>query len=86
MKGINGQSLGISIMTAFFVLICGLLFINFLMPAISTFRGELNCASPSDITDGQKLLCLVVGITIPYWIILVFSVVIGLITSRLLLK
>ena len=82
----RGQTLGISIMTAIFVLVVGLMFLNFLTPEITTFRTDLNCATPSDITDGEKLICLVSGITIPYWILLVFSVVIGIITSRLLLK
>jgi len=82
----KAQSLGLSIISGIFVLIVGFLFLNFLMPEISTFRIDLNCASPSDITDGTKLLCLVGDIIVPYWIILVFSVVIGLITARLLLK
>jgi len=82
----QAQSLGLSIMSAIFILIIGFLFLNFLMPEITDFRIELNCASPSDITDGTKLLCLVGDIIVPYWIILVFSVVIGLITMRLLMK
>ena len=81
----KGQSLGLAIMSGIFVLIIGLMCVNFLMPSITDFRTELNCASPDDITDGTKLLCLVTDATVPYWIMLVFSVVIGGITARLLL-
>ena len=81
----RGQTLGVSIMTAIFVIIVGLMFVNFLMPEISNFREDMNCASADTISDGTKLLCLVTDATIPYWIMLVLSTTIGLITARLLL-
>ena len=79
----KGQSLGLGIMSAIFVFIVGIMFINFIMPEVSTARTELNCADASNISDGTKLLCLVVGTTIPYWIILIFSIAIGFITARM---
>lgn len=81
----RGQSLGISIMSSIFVLIIGLMMVNFLMPEINDFRTNMLCAYPDSISDGTKLLCLVTDAAIPYWIVLVLSVVIGLITARLLL-
>lgn len=81
----QGQTLALSIMSAIFVLLIGLLIVNFIMPEVTNARINLNCATPDAITDGTKLLCLAIDTTVIYWIILVFSVVIGLITSRLLL-
>lgn len=81
----KGQTLGLAILSSIVVLIIGLMFINFLTPEIDNFRSNMNCASPDDIRDGVKLLCLAVDGTVPYWILLVFSVVIGGITARLLL-
>lgn len=79
----KGQSLGLAIMASIFVLIVGLMAVNFLMPEITDFRANMNCANPSQISDGVKLLCLTSDATIPYWIVLVFSLVIGGITARL---
>lgn len=79
----KGQSLGLGIMSAIFVLIIGIMFLNFLLPEVTNARTDLNCADAASISDGTKLLCLVVGTTVPYWIVLIFSIVIGFITSRL---
>lgn len=81
----NGQSLGLAILSSIVVLIIGLMFVNFITPEISTFRVDMNCTMPNAISDGSKLMCLVADITVIYWIILVFSVVIGGITARLLM-
>jgi len=82
----KGQTLGLTIVSSIFILIIGLAILNLLMPEISTARIDLNCASPNDISDGTKLICLITDATIIYWILLLFSVVIGGITSRLLIK
>ena len=79
----KGQSLGLSIMSALFILIIGLTFVNLLMPEITQFRTDMSCGSPLTISDGTKLMCLVTDATVPYWIVLVFSVSIGLITERM---
>ena len=70
-------------MSAIFVFIVGIMFINFIMPEVSTTRIDLNCADAENISDGTKLLCLVVGVTIPYWIILIFSIAMGFIIARI---
>jgi hypothetical protein len=81
----KGQTLGLTIISIVFFLIVGLMIINFIMPEIDTARTALDCANTGAISDGVKLLCLVIDTTIPYWIILVFSVVIGAITARMFL-
>ena len=80
-----GQTLGIAIISSIFVFIIGLLFLNFLMPEITDFRVNMNCADAANITDGTKLLCLCSSSLVPYFIILVFSITIGGVTSRLTL-
>jgi hypothetical protein len=77
----KGQTLGLAIMTSLFVLIAGLLVVNFLMPEITDFRTNMNCANANSISDGVKLLCLMGDATVPYWIVLVFSLVIGGVTA-----
>lgn len=78
----KGQSLGLAILSALFILIVGFMCINFLMPEITNFRVAMECSSPSTISDGVKVLCLITDATIPYWIIAILSLAIGGITSR----
>jgi hypothetical protein len=78
----RGFSLGFAILSSLFILIVGLMLINFLTPEIDTFRAEMSCASPSDISDGTMVLCLVTDTVVPYFIVLVFSLLIGGVTSR----
>ena len=73
----RGQTLGIAIVSVIFFLIIGLTIVNFITPEVDRARIDLNCASPDDISDGKKLTCLAVDITVIYWIMIVFSVVIG---------
>ena len=82
MKNKKGQTLGLAILSAIVVFLVGLMVINFLMPEITTARVALNCATASAITDGTKLLCLVIDTAVPYWIVMVFSVLIGTIIAR----
>jgi hypothetical protein len=77
--------LGIAIISAIFVFIIGMAVINLLMPEIATFRIDMNCADASSISDGTKLLCLVGGIAIPYWILLIVSITIGGIISEVII-
>lgn len=78
----NNGSMGLAILSMLGVIIIGFMFVNFLMPEITQFRTDMNCANADEIHDGTKLLCLVADLQIPYWIILVLSVAIGAITSR----
>jgi len=81
----KGQSLGLSLMSGIFILIIGLVCINFIMGEVIVARAELLCSSAESISDGTKLLCLVIDTTVPYWIFLIFSIIIVSITARLLL-
>ena len=78
----KGQTLGLGILSALVIFIIGILMINFLMTEVTTARTDLNCANAGDITDGTKVLCLMFDTTIPYWIWLIFSVVIGVVIAR----
>ena len=80
----KGQSLALGIFSAVFVFIIGMLFINFLMPEVATTRIALDCSNAAGISDGTKLMCLVIGSSVIYWIILIFSISIGFITERFL--
>jgi len=79
----KGQSLGLAIISGIAVLIIGMMFVNFITPELANFRIDMNCAAPDSISDGSKVMCLVADTTVIYWIVLVFSVVIGGITARL---
>lgn len=85
LKDKRGSGLGIAIITAFFIFIIGFATLNLLTPEVTTFRTDMNCASADDISDATKLLCLVGGISIPYWILLILSITIGGILSRFIL-
>jgi len=63
----RGQTLGVAVISIIFIFIIGMMSINFLFNEVSDFRSNLNCATAADITDGTKLLCLVVDTSIPYW-------------------
>ena len=79
----KAQTLGLILISSIFFFIIGLMCVNYLMPEIDRFRADLNCATSAAITDGTKLLCLVGDTVVVYWIILVFSIVLGALTSRM---
>jgi hypothetical protein len=79
----KGQTMGLAILSAIFVFITGMMIINFIIPEVNDFRINLNCADAESISDGTKLLCLVGGTAVPYWILLIFSILVGAIVSRL---
>jgi len=78
----KGQTLGIAIISAICILIIGFAIINLLTPEITRFRVSMNCASPSDISDGVMLTCLASDIVVIYWIWLIVSISLGGIISR----
>lgn len=78
----RGQSLGLIIVSSLVLLVVGLMCVNFLMPEVTNFRENMNCSSVDDISDGTKLQCLMADITIPYWIMVIFTVVIGAIIMK----
>lgn len=75
--------MGLAILSFLAVLIIGLMFVNFLLPEVTTFRTDMSCSSADTISDGTKLLCLFGDATVPYVIVLIISLGIGAITSRL---
>lgn len=77
----RGQTLALGIMASIFILIVGLMMVNFLTPEINNFRTNLNCADASSISDGVKVMCLVTDSIVPYFIVVILSMVIGGITS-----
>jgi hypothetical protein len=79
----KAQTMGLAILSFLAVFVIGIMFVNFLMPEVNTFRTEMSCASETTISDGTKLLCLFGDATIPYVFVLVISLAIGSITSRL---
>ena len=75
--------MGLAILSALAVFVCGFLFINFLMPEVTTFRTSMSCSSVDTISDGQKIVCLFGDATVPYFILGLLSLAIGGITARL---
>ena len=75
-------SLGLAILSTIGIFIVGFTLLNFLMPEVTQFRADMNCASADEIHDGVKILCLVSDLTVPYWILLILSIGLGAITSR----
>jgi len=75
-------SLGLAILSTIGIFIIGFMFLNFLMPEVTQFRADMNCASADEIHDGVKILCLITDTVVPYWILLILSIGLGAITSR----
>ena len=79
----NG-GIGLAILSTIGIFIIGFMFLNFLMPEVTQFRADMSCASADDIHDGVKILCLITDTVVPYWILLILSIGLGAITSRLI--
>ncbi|MBW2965490.1 hypothetical protein KY342_00130 [Candidatus Woesearchaeota archaeon] len=78
----KGQTMPLAILSSLAVLIVGLLFVNFLMPEITNARTDLSCSSASTIHDGAKILCLITDSVVPYFIIVIFSIITGVIVNK----
>lgn len=79
----KGQTLGLAVLYSLFFFVFGILFINFLQPDIISVQNSLSCSSPLTISDGTKIVCLMVDGVMPYFIIGIVSVAMGAITARL---
>lgn len=55
----------------------GVLIIPYFTDDIVSVRTLLSCASPLDISDGTKLMCLNIDLLIPYFIWFITSVSLG---------
>lgn len=75
-------SVGLAIISAIFLFIIGMMAINFLLTDVTDARNNLQCSSATTISDGTKLLCLIIDANVPYFIWLVLSISAGIIISR----
>lgn len=69
-----------SILIALMVMIAGFTVLNFIKTEVTNTRTQINCAAPA--SDGTKIMCLSVGIVVPYFIIILLGIVAGLITEK----
>lgn len=79
----QSPTMPLAILGALAVFIVGFVFINFLLPEVTTFRTDMGCSDMDSLHDGAKLLCLVGGSVVPYAIISVISLAIGIIIARI---
>ena len=80
----NKAQTGIFVIVAIMIFIVGMVSVNLIKPDITTLRTSdgLNCVNASAISDGTKLACLAVDITIPWLIVSVFAVTGSLIITK----
>ncbi len=76
--------MGVVIM-AFLLFSVGFIVANFLKEPIDTARADLNCASAGTISDGTKLMCLGVDMTMIYFMMLILSIAFGVILDKVLI-
>ncbi len=82
----RGQTMGITIISAIMIFIIGMMSINFILGEVTTARTDLSCSDSDNISDGTKILCLLIDTNVPYFILLVFSISFGAIIARLNIK
>lgn len=70
------------ILLTFILFMVGMTVANFLKSPIDDARSSLNCNSAGSITDGTKLMCLNIDITMVYFIVLVCSIAGGVILDK----
>lgn len=77
-------SFGIAAIIAIFIFLIGMMCINFIKDEVTRTRTGLDCTSTT-ISDGNKMMCLLTDVTVPYFILSIFSIAGGIITARLTL-
>ena len=75
--------MGVIIM-AFLLFSVGFIAANFLREPIDDARVGLDCSNAAGISDGTKLMCLGVDMTMIYFILLVLSIAGGTILDKVL--
>jgi len=80
----KNAGLFLGVIVAIMVFMAGVLFVEFIKDDVTQTRVDLSCSTPDSITDGTKLLCLVIGGTVPYYIIAFLSIVVGFISDKLI--
>ena len=76
--------MGVVIM-AFLLFSVGFIVANFLKSPIDDARVSLDCSNSASISDGSKLMCLGVDMTMIYFIMLVLSIAGGVILDKVLI-
>jgi len=77
----NKKGVGmLAIVSAVMIFLVGMVVINIIKPDITIARNSdnLDCSNTS-ISDGAKLTCLGVDIVVPYFILAIFSILLGII-------
>lgn len=79
----KGQA-GMAIIIAIMIFIVGMSAVNLLKPDVTSLRSAtgLNCVNATAISDGTKLTCLAIDITIPWVIITIFLVAGGIVFTK----
>ena len=74
-----------SIITAIFIFMVGMVVVNLIKPDVTLSRSatNLDCTNVTGISDGTKLTCLAVDLVVPYFIITIIAISIGLIVENL---
>ena len=80
----KGAGMFLVVIIAVMVFFAGMLIMNFIKPVVDDTRTNLDCTNQS-ISDGAKLSCIGVDVSIPYFILVIVSVSVGIITARLLI-
>lgn len=73
------------ILIALILFMIGFVVANFLKSPITDARVALDCSNAAGISDGTKLMCLGVDMTMIYFIILIFSIAGGAILDKVLI-
>lgn len=80
LRGIRGKkgSLYLGFLFAFFFFIFGMLMIPFMKDSATDARTNIQCTN-SSISDGTKVTCLITDSSVPYFIIVILTLVGGFI-------
>ena len=66
------------------IFICGLVLMNFILPEVDTARILLNCSNSTVLSSGNKITCIGIDGTVPYLILIIFSVTGGIILDKII--
>jgi len=81
----KGQNLGFAIIMAAMIFIAGMLFLNHIKDDVTLTRAiGLDCTNVT-ISDGNKLVCLGVDLTVPIFMVMTLLTAGGFLLSRYLL-
>ena len=75
-----------TIIMAIMLFMIGMLVVNFIKSPIDDARTSLNCDSAAAITDGTKMLCLTMDISLVYFMVLIISIAGGAIIDKTILS